>query len=36
MMTTKFIKIDLKLPGVFDYSKCSEPKNAHIRDTFFL
>ena len=25
----------LKLQGVFDYSKCSEPKNAHIRDTFF-
>ena len=34
MMTTKFTF--LKLPGVFDYSKCSEPKNAHIRDTFFL
>jgi len=26
---------NLKLPGVFDYSKCSEPKNAHIFDTFF-
>lgn len=25
----------LKLHGVFDYSKCSEPKNAHIFDTFF-
>lgn len=28
--------LTLKLHGVFDYSKCSEPKNAHIRDTFFL
>ena len=35
MMTTKFIKIYLKLHGVFDHSKCSEPKNAHIFDTFF-
>ena len=36
MMTTKFIKIYLKLPGVFDHSKCSEPKNLHPRYFFSL
>ena len=35
MMTQYSRTTPLKLQGVFDYSKCSEPKNAHIRDTFF-
>ena len=30
------IKIYLKLPGVFDHSKCSVPKNLHTRYFFFF
>ena len=36
MMTTKYQYCVLKLPGVFDYSKCSEPKNLHSRYFFFF
>ena len=32
----KLIKEPLKLHGVFDYSKCSEPKNLHPRYFFFF
>lgn len=32
----KIWKVNLKLPGVFDYSKCSEPKNLHPRYFFFF
>lgn len=32
----KIYHVCLKLPGVFDYSKCSEPKNLHPRYFFFF